>query len=254
MKQAVKIFIFLIFACVSLQAQDDLPEPMSPPRLVNDFSQTFSESQRNDLEQILRAYNDSTSTQIYVVAIADLNGYDVSDYAARLGEKWKIGQKDKNNGVLILIKPRIGNERGRVFIATGYGVEHILTDARVGRIIDNYMMPYLQDGDYFNASKAAIEAIIKYLSGEFKADGEDDESSVVPILIQIIVILFILLLLYFGSRNNKGGSNKGKGSGPWGGFFGGGFGGGRSGGGWGGGSFGGGGGGSFGGGGAGRSF
>lgn len=252
MKQAAKIFIFLVFVSLSLQAQDDLPDPMSPPRLVNDFAQTFNESQRSDLEQILRAYNDSTSTQIYVVTLTDLIGYDISDFAARLGEKWGIGQKDKNNGVLILIKPRVGNERGRVFIATGYGVEPILTDARVGRIIDNNMMPYLQTGDYYNAAKAAIEAIIKYLSGEFEAD-EDGEGSSESIIGDIIVVLFVLLLLYLGTRNNNHGGRSG-GRGPWGGFFGGGFGGGRSGGGWGGGSFGGGGGGSFGGGGAGRSF
>jgi len=237
---------------ISLQAQDDLPDPLSPPRLVNDFAKTFDESQKEDLEQTLKAYNDSTSTQIYVVTVTDLKGYDISDYATRLGIKWNIGQKDKNNGILILIKPRAGNERGRVFIATGYGVEHILTDARVGRIIDNDMMPYLQNGDYYNAAKAAIGTIIKYMSGEFQAD---EDNSALPMVVQIIVILLILYLLYLGSRNNKGRSSGGRnGSGPWGGFFGGGFGGRSSGGGWGGGSFGGGGGGSFGGGGAGRSF
>lgn len=236
---------------VSLQAQDDLPEPMSPARLVNDFAQTFDEVQKNDLEQILRAYNDSTSTQIYIVTVTDLKGYDVSDFAIRLGEKWGIGQKDKNNGVLILIKPRIGNERGRVFIATGYGVEPILNDARVGRIIDQYMMSYLQSGDYYNASKAAIGAIIKYLAGEFQADDNED-SSIAPVIIQLIVILLILFFLYLGNKNGRGGSSGGS-SRPWGGFFGGGFGGGSRGG-FGGGGFGGAGGGSFGGGGAGRSF
>lgn len=236
-----------------LSAQDDdLPSPMSPHRLVNDFTSTFSSQQRDDLEQILRAYNDSTSTQIYVVTVADLKGYDVSDFAARLGQKWGIGQKDKNNGVLILIKPRIGNERGQVFIATGYGVEHILTDGRIGRIIDQYMIPYLQSGDYYNATKGAIEAIIKYLSGEFQADEDDD--SIVPLLSQIAIILFIIFILYIAKRNNKGGPSSGNNR-PWGGgYYGGGFGSGRSGGGWSSGGFGGGGGGSFGGGGAGRSF
>lgn len=231
---------------VLLQAQDDLPSPMSPPRLVNDFAQTFDTSQRNELELILKAYNDSTSTQIYVVTVTDLQGYAVSDYAARLGEKWGIGQKDKNNGVLILIKPRIGNERGQVFIATGYGVEHILTDARCGRIIDQYMIPYLQSGDYYNATKAAALAIIKYLAGEFQADEENYSGS--SLIANIVLVVVILLILYIAFKNNKGGPSSG---GRWrGGGFGGGFGGWSSG----GGSFGGGGGGSFGGGGAGRSF
>lgn len=243
----------LLIVPVFISAQsDDLPDPMSPPRLVNDFTNTFTEAQKDDLEQILRAYDDSTSTQIYVVTVADLKGYDISDFAARLGQKWEIGQKDKNNGVLILIKPRIGNERGQVFIATGYGVEHILNDGRIGRIIDQYMIPYLQTGDYYNAAKGAIGAVIKYLSGEFQAD-EDEDSGIAPIIVQIIVILFILFILYIGRRNNRGGRSGGS-SGPWRGGYYGGWGSGRSGGSWGGGGFGGGGGGSFGGGGAGRSF
>ncbi|GAB6122030.1 hypothetical protein JCM30204_31790 [Dysgonomonas termitidis] len=229
---------------------------MSPPRLVNDFARTFETPQRDELEQILKAYNDSTSTQIYVVTVTGLQGYAVSDYAARLGEKWGIGQKDKNNGVLILIKPRIGNERGQVFIATGYGVEHILTDARCGRIIDEYMIPYLQTGDYYNASKAAALAIIKYLAGEFKADEDNDQGS--SLIANIVLVVAVLLILYFISKNSKGGPSSGgrRRGGGFGGGFGGWGGGSSSGGGWssGGGSFGGGGGGSFGGGGAGRSF
>ncbi len=241
MKQLLKILLILLLVTPSLQAQDDLPNPMSPPRLVNDFAELFSQDQYEELEHMLRAYNDTTSTQIYVVTVTDLKGYDVSDFAFRLGEKWGIGQKDKNNGVLILIKPRIGNERGRVFIATGYGVEHILTDARCGRIIDEYMMPYLQEGDYYNASKSASKVIMQYLSGEFKAD--DEATPVIPL---IVSILFILLFLYIASKGNRGG---GPTYWPRGGFGGGG----SSSGGFGGG-FSGGGGGSFGGGGAGRSF
>jgi len=237
-----------------IQAQDDdLPDPMSPPRLVNDFANIFDATQRDDLERIVLAYNDTTSTQIYVVTVADLKGYDVSDFTIRLGEKWHIGQKDKNNGILILIKPRAGNERGRVFIATGYGVEHILTDARTGRIIDQYMMPYLQNGNYYDATKAAISAIIKYMSGEFQADEEPDNTTG-TIIGNILLILFVLFILYIATKNNKGGPTGGqwRRRGGYYGGFGGGFGGfgGSSG----GGGFGGGGGGSFGGGGAGRGF
>ena len=254
MKTKFHILILLFLAPLLSMAQDDLPDPMSPPRLVNDFAQTFSPAQQQDLELILRAYNDSTSTQIYVVTVSDLQGYDVSDFAIRLGEKWGIGQKDKNNGVLILIKPRIGNERGQVFIATGYGVEAVLTDGRTGRIIDQYMMPYLQNGDYYNAAKAAIGAIMKYLSGEFQGEGDGNDMPVSAIISNVLLILFVLFMLYLAGRNNRGGgSGSSGGNRPWGGFWGG-WGGGSSGG-WGsGGGFGGGGGGSFGGGGAGRSF
>lgn len=243
--------LFLVFAVLisGFANAQNLPEPMSPPRLVNDFAGVFNDQERNDLEQMLLAYNDTTSTQIYVVTVKSLDGYDVSDYAFRLGEKWGIGQKGKDNGAVILIKPKIGNERGRVFIATGYGLEEKLNDARVGRIIDNYMLPHFQQDDYYTGTKAAIEAMIGYLSGQFQAD-EDAEGLTTGDI--VVSILLVLLFFYFIRRANK--NNRGNGSSRGGGFFppiiGGGFGGGgsRSGG------FGGGGGGRFGGGGAGRGW
>ena len=70
-------FLFWVIS-ISMQAQD-IPEPMSPPRLVNDFAGIFSASQKDDLEKMLLAYNDSTSTQIYVVTLNDLQGYAASD-------------------------------------------------------------------------------------------------------------------------------------------------------------------------------
>lgn len=245
------ILLLFCFLFAAFAWGQDIPEPMSPPRLVNDFAGIFKENQKDDLEQILRSYNDTTSTQVYVVTIDDLHGYAVSDYAARMGEKWGIGQKGKNNGVLILIKPRIGNSRGQVFIATGYGVEPILTDARCGRIIDNDMMPYLSEGDYYNASKAAALRVIQYLSGEFQADEEDAPPLVFAIIINLLVVVFFIYIFY---KSFKNGGNSSGGRHRGGGYFGG-WGGGSSGG-WSGGgsSFGGGGGGSFGGGGAGRSF
>lgn len=120
-KIRLSVLFLVMFAALSMQAQT-IPDPMSPPRLVNDFAGIFDQGQKNDLEQILQAYDDTTSTQIYVVTVTDLQGYAPSDYATRLGEKWGIGQKGKDNGAVILIKPRIGNERGQVFIATAASI------------------------------------------------------------------------------------------------------------------------------------
>ena len=89
----------------SLQAQD-IPDKPVPPRLVNDFAGMLSRQEVNALEQKLVAFNDSTSTQIAIVTVNSLNGYDKVDFADRLGEKWGIGHKGKDNGILILVKPR----------------------------------------------------------------------------------------------------------------------------------------------------
>lgn len=253
MKLRYTIIVIFTFLSHALAAQD-IPAPMSPPRLVNDFSGTFSEAQRDDLEKTLRAYNDSTSTQICIVTVNDLKGYAPSDFGTRLLTEWGVGQKDKRNGIVILLKPRMGNERGQVYIAVGYDIEPILNDARVGRIIDNRMMPYLSAGDYYSASKAAVDSIIKYLSGQFEADERNESMPVGTIILNILLVIFLIYIIVQTIKNGGRGSSGGRsGGGQW-------FppiiGGGRSGGGsfGGGGGFGGFGGGSGGGGGAGRSF
>ncbi|MFR9165151.1 MAG: TPM domain-containing protein [Dysgonomonas sp.] len=251
MKVRLVLLGLLLFSINVLYAQD-IPDPMSPPRLVNDFADVFDSSQKSNLEKMLLDYNDSTSTQIYVVTVKDLGGYAISDYAFKLGEKWGIGQKGKDNGAVILIKPRIGNERGQVFIAVGYGLEPILNDARIGRIIDDKMLPYLQDQDYYHATEAAVYTMIAYLAGQFEADEQPTvgDSAVVWIIV-IIIFIFIIIISSKGNKNDSGDSGSSGGGRVYPPIFrsGGGFGGGSFGGG-----FGGGGGGSFGGGGAGRSF
>lgn len=249
--------LLLVFS-FGISAQD-IPEPMYPYRLVNDFANIFSSAEQQALEQKLLAYNDSTSTQIYVVTISDLEGYPASDYAFALGEKWGVGQKSKNNGAVILIKPKVGNSRGQAFIATGYGLEEHINDAFAGRIVRNEMIPYFQVDDYFGGVNAAVDAIITRLSGEFDPDADEGEDGIPAwvIIIGVIILLIILSNLSQGGDQHidSGGYRRGGGGpiifhtpssrGSWSGgsFGGGGFGG-----------FGGGGGGSFGGGGAGGSW
>ena len=144
MKRSVLIF----FICITsfLQAQD-LPEPMRPKRIVNDFTQLFSPQQQQALEQKLRNFNDTSSTQIAIVTVPTLQGYAPSDYAQRLAEKWGVGQKGKDNGVLLLIKPKSRTEKGQVAIAVGYGLEGVIPDAIASRIIRNEIIPEFQQNN-----------------------------------------------------------------------------------------------------------
>lgn len=256
------VFLLLLFT-FEIPAQD-IPDPMVPYRLVNDFASVFSDAENQALEQKLLTYNDSTSTQIYIVTVSDLGGYPASDYAFRLGEKWEIGQKSKDNGAVILIKPKIGNSRGQAFIATGYGLEARINDAYAGRIVRNIMIPYFIDEDYFGGVNAAVDTMIERLSGEFDAEeGEAEGFPWVAVFIIIAVIIVILVVIIGGGDQNIGGGGHHTTtfppiffpptSGRHRGGFGDGF-GGFGGGGFGGGGFGGGGGGRFGGGGAGGSW
>lgn len=204
----------------------------------------------------LRAYEDSTSTQIAVVVVHSLSGQAVDAYTIDLGERWGVGQKGKNNGVIIVIAP---NDR-KYWLASGYGVEGALPDGVLGDIGRQHLVPAFKQERYARGINAAVDEIMARLSGEFKPDAKGGGGLTSTLIFIGIVILFFIFITRFGNRGggnftNMGpsGRRSGRYGGPWVFPTGGGFGGGSRGG-FGGGGFGGFGGGSFGGGGAGGSW
>ena len=244
------LFVLLAFGS-TLKAQ--LPSPPVPPRLVNDYTGTLTASQIDALERKLVAYDDSTSTQILVMLVDDLQGYSVEQYATEIGHSWGVGQKDKGNGAVILVKPRKGSERGQVNISPGYGMEQYVTDATAKRIIEKEMIPAFKENDYYTGIDNAVNVIMDLCSGKFTQDEYTNGGDGIPI--GLILIFMIALFLIFrssnGNQNYSGGGTRTIWIPMGGGFGGGGFGGGSfGGGGFSGGGFGGFGGGGFGGGGA----
>ncbi|MEG0797097.1 MAG: TPM domain-containing protein [Odoribacter sp.] len=249
------ITLITLFLTFTVLAQD-FPEPMQPKRIVNDFTGLFDTQQRETLEQKLRHFNDTSSTQIAVVTIPSLQGYDPNDYAQQLAEKWGIGQKGKDNGILLLIKPKSKDERGQVAIAVGYGLEGVLPDAIASRIIRNEIIPLFQIGNYFAGVNNATNVLMKITGGEYTADqyarkGSNKRGSwiVLPFLIIFLLPVFVRkrrgyttgshaggsVPPFFIGGLGGGGSNFGSfssGSGSFGGFGGGSFGGGGSSGSW----------------------
>lgn len=273
MKGSVKRIICtvsaLFFLAVILFSQY-IPDKPFPPRLVNDFTGLLSRDETEALERKLVAFNDTTSNQIAVVIVKSLAGYDKADFAQRLGEKWGVGRKGFDNGIVILVKPKTTDSRGEVFIATGYGLEGAIPDLICAEIVDKEILPAFRQGDYYGGLDRATDVLMALASGEFSADeyrkNAGGNPEIVPSVILIIVVVFIFMIINSGRSNHTNISGRksglplwllltmmGPGSrshrGSWGGFSGGGgF--GRSG----GGGFGGFGGGSFGGGGAGGSW
>jgi len=122
--RSVKLLLITLSFYFPLFGQH-LPEPMIPYRLVNDFTGLLTEQQQIELNNKLLAFNNETSTQIYVVTYDSLQGYPISEFGYELCEKWGIGQQGKNNGILLLISPAIQ----KITIQTGYGLEGAVTDA-----------------------------------------------------------------------------------------------------------------------------
>jgi uncharacterized protein len=262
----ISLSILLCTGSIESAFSQKIPERPSPPRLVNDFAGMLKPDEVNMLEQKLVAFNDSTSTQIAVVTVNSLDGYDKADYAQQLGEKWGVGQKGRNNGILILIKPNQPGSKGEVQIATGYGVEGPIPDLTCSEIIDREILPAFRNGDYYGGLNSATNTLMSLARGEFsasqygqKAKKSSGKGFPLGFIIIIVVIIAAISRGSSGGSNNKhistgglpfwmllGMMNSGRGSsGSWGGFSGGGGGGG---------GFGGFGGGSFGGGGAGGSW
>lgn len=204
MKQ-IKHILTIVLTALSLSGSlaQELPKPMQPPRLVNDFAGILNPKELQRLEQKLQVYHDTTSTQIYVITVNDLQGYEVADYTTRIGESWGVGQKGKNNGAVILIKPRIGNQRGRAFIATGYGLEDVIPDALAKRIIEREMIPAFQQEDYYRGLNRATTTMINLASGKYSAEGYMGEGGLMFVL-PFIIFITLFLVIMVNVRRTKG--------------------------------------------------
>ena len=215
-----------------------LPSKPNPPRLVNDYTGTLTAHQVSVLEHKLVAYDDSTSTQFLVLLVDDLQGYSIEQYATEIGHSWGVGQQGKDNGAVILVKPKKGSESGN---------EQYVTDATAKRIIEREMIPAFKENDYYTGIDNAVNVMMDLCSGKFTQDEYNDEDGIPGWL----TLLFIIAIIVVFTKFSNGGGQSYSGGGTrtiWipmggGGFSGGGFGGGSSGGfgGFGGGGFGGGG-------------
>ena len=199
-----KLLLFCVVTFVQANAQD-IPAKPNPPRLVNDFVMKLAPNELQSLEQKLRAYADSTSTQITVVIVKNTGDSDPYDYAIKLAKDWGVGQKDKNNGLVLLW----ATETRKLRIVTGRGMEATITDAVSKRIINTVLKPYFQAGQYYQGLDEATSEIMRRASGEFEADPQngDGEGSIIPI---IVIILVIIVFMYISSKKG-GGRNGGRG-------------------------------------------
>ncbi len=190
--------------CIAAAAIPTRPEP---ERLVNDLAGLFTTSQADELERMLVAFDDSTSNQIAVVTVPDLEGYAPADFATRIGIDWGVGSADFNNGIVILVKPKTASP-GQVFISVGYGLEGAIPDAYAKRIIDNEMIPHFKENDYFEGVEAACDILIKLASGEISDPRDSDEEDLIWIFVIMFVIVLFLIIIA-ASHHNEGQHNGG---------------------------------------------
>ena len=202
------VFLFILALSGFIANAQDLPARPEPPRLVNDFARVLTPEQVNSLENKLDNFSRRTSTQIAIVTVKSISGYDKADYSFKLAEKWGIGQKGKNNGILILVKPKYATEKGEVFVAVGYGLEAVVPDA-VSRqaLVSAELLPAFKQDDYFKGLDRSTDVLISLTSGEFTAEKYIESTSKRKSgssgggFITILIVLCIIFVLRRGSGN-----------------------------------------------------
>jgi uncharacterized protein len=203
--------------------------PAKAAARVNDYARVLDDAGKAAIEERLAAFESESSDQVVVAIIPSLDGQAIEDVAVRVFESWGLGQKEKNNGVLLLVA--MSDRRARIEV--GYGLEDRLTDALSRRILEDRLFPAFHTKDYVAGVLAACNGIIEATRGAYVSPPR--KRNVVPlasVLVPLaILVIFILLGLRGGSGISGGGRRRSYRSGPifWGGgggFGGGGFGGG----------------------------
>lgn len=259
------LLLALTAAPLFFQAQTDDCYPPKPERLVTDVVGILSENEKNALENKLQKLNKETSNQVVIVVLDRLCAGDAAMTAYEIGERWGVGQKELDNGVVILVKPTGGPGERHTFIAPGYGLEGAIPDATAKLIVDREMIPAFKANNFYAGLDRAVDVLAELAAGEYSSEEYGKRETVSPILMLVPFLVFFLiwfLLIYnrtksYASSNNlgfwaalalmsassrshggsygrfrSGGGGFGGGGGSFGGFGGGSFGGGGAGGSW----------------------
>jgi uncharacterized protein len=171
--------------------------------MVNDYASILSPETERRLETALSALESSDSTQVVVLTIPSLQGEVLEQFSIRVAEEWKIGQKNKDNGAILLISK---NDR-KIRIEVGRGLEGKLTDLMSGRIIKNEIVPKFREGNFNGGVEAGVNAIVSVVHGEYAAKGSDakPKNTGSNPFFTLLIFLFVLTAALSGFSKILGG-------------------------------------------------
>lgn len=219
MKKQIKINVlllaFALLCAVSSYAQFTIPQKPDLQTSVYDYAKLLSAQEKQQLEEKLVRYSDSTSTQIVVAIVPTINGENIGLLTPKWAQEWGIGQAKEDNGVFILLAVK---ER-RIHISPGYGVEDRLTAGEVGQMTRDVIIPEFKVGSYYNGLDKGTDAIVQMLKGKYKAERKQSRRSKKDsggggfgIIIFIIILIIIFASRRGGGRGGRGGRGGGFGS------------------------------------------
>ena len=245
----VLILLLVLSSVVLVTAQSWLVHPKPATNtVVFDYAGMVSEDDIQEMQSVSKIIEENTKAQIVVVTVEKLLGVEIEEYALGLFREWGIGDKELNNGLLILANKEniVKNKQGRIRIEVGYGLEGAINDGKAGAILDKYAMTAFETGDYSKGLKDTFMAVAYEVAKEYDLNIEDSEMSslqnylvdtdddvswlaVLLVIVGVLVLGILLLSIISGYGSDSYGGFLGSGSG--GGSSSGGFGGGSCGGG-----------------------
>ena len=195
----------LLVVCLLLGGLGQASRSQEVPFLggrVNDTAEMLSFGTINELEMLLQAHEDATSNQVVVLTIPKLENLTLEEFSMKVVETWKLGQADKDNGVLLLI----ARDDRKLRIEVGDGLEGALTDAVAGSIIRNEITPKFREGNYDEGVKGGIQAILAAIGGHYQASEENGGApmDLVGVVVGMMIFTIVVGLFTFIGVASKG--------------------------------------------------
>lgn len=176
------------------------PQPKNANELVYDYAHVIDSANLAVINDSLKSLYRYNKSQVVVLTVESLDGMDIADYCQEVFETWGIGDKETNNGVLIVVKPKTESSNGKVRIHTGYGAEGVLPDLLCKKIQTDSMIPAFKENNYGLAILKAVSLITPAMKGEYPQDiktfldeKEKERKSNALVAVIVYVILYIIL-------------------------------------------------------------
>lgn len=222
----ISLALLLVVFCVGpAWAKAPIPKKHMENFYVHDFANMLDSDHVRNIMAVGAAIGKASGAEVIVVTIDSLENYPIEEYANELFRSWGIGDKQKNNGVLLLINKEniILGKSGRVRIEVGYGLEGAIPDGKAGRILDEYVLPSWDEGKYSEGIFQGYMALAQIVAEEYQLEIDQDkalaqlndykvkESSPDLGNIPLEIILFIIVAIVIALLNNRGGGGRGRG-------------------------------------------
>ena len=197
-----KLFLLLLIFIASIALADDVPGYSS---YVNDYAGVITEKDKTSMEEVAKEVEEKTGAQIAVLTVKSMEPYaSIDEFGMAVAEKWKVGEKGKDTGIIIIL----AMEERKVRIEVGYGLEGIFNDARVGRILDNTIIPYFRGGDFSAGLRRGMFKIADTIGTEMNVELDErakmqDNNFTERLCMLIFFIIFVSIFLMMIRRMNN---------------------------------------------------